>query len=344
MLQQTFPYLERKVVLEPTSLAFESAGVLNPACFAEGELIHMYYRAVREGNYSTIGYCQLRGDRVVYRAPEPVLWPQSAAEQHGLEDPRLVKCEGLYYLFYTVYDGNDAQVAYATTKHLPNFKKQQVISPQLTYGEFAELCKLSPGTSYEHLCQLYPTQDHPGARTLLWEKDTFIFPRTFGGRFALVHRLKPEIQILFFDTFEQLTSGFWLQQLADLEHHTLLSGRYWFEDGYLGGGAPPVETPAGWLFVYHAAQQTISGNIYRAGIALLDLEDPSRVLARLPYPLFEPEKPWEKEGVVQNVVFPTSLLIEGEQLHCYYGAADTRIGRISFSLPDLLTELLKHSL
>lgn len=121
------------VILRKTDLGFENAGVLNPAVICEGNDIHLFYRAVRKGNYSTIGYCRLEGPlTVVERYDVPVLFPEADYESQGVEDPRITKIDGLYYLTYTAFDGINALGAYATTTSLPYFEKKGILSAQVT--------------------------------------------------------------------------------------------------------------------------------------------------------------------------------------------------------------------
>jgi predicted GH43/DUF377 family glycosyl hydrolase len=90
-------------------------------------------------------------------------------------------------------------------------------------------------------------------------------------------------------------------------------------------------------------EETNKGFVYSACAALLDLNDPSKVLARLPYALFSPEYKWELKGVVNNVVFPTGTALFGNTLFIYYGAADTYIACASVSLSELVAELLTYT-
>lgn len=97
------------VVLSKTNNDFECEGVLNPAVIKVGKQIHMFYRAVAKGNFSTIGYCRLSSPvDVEFRNESPLLSPQSKDELQGLEDPRIVEIEEIYYLSYTAYDGVNA--------------------------------------------------------------------------------------------------------------------------------------------------------------------------------------------------------------------------------------------
>src|SRR5688572_15238622 len=97
------------IILDKTELAFENEGVLNPAILQEGSSVHIFYRAVAEGNHSTIGYCLLDGPlKIAYRSKEPLMVPETEYEAVGLEDARIVQIEGKYYMTYTAYDGWNA--------------------------------------------------------------------------------------------------------------------------------------------------------------------------------------------------------------------------------------------
>ena len=124
------------IILRPTKLEFENAGVLNPACIKVGNNVHMFYRAVKKGNISTIGYCKLEGPlKVVERLKKPLLSKEFSYESKGLEDPRIVEIDGTYYMTYIGYDGKAVRIAYATSKDLKKFEKKGVISPDIQYDE-----------------------------------------------------------------------------------------------------------------------------------------------------------------------------------------------------------------
>jgi predicted GH43/DUF377 family glycosyl hydrolase len=117
---------------------------------------------------------------------------------------------------------------------------------------------------------------------------------------------------------------------------------YAHEGSWIGGGCPPIETAAGWLLIYHGLGTSSQGEVYAACAALLDTDDPSKVLARLPYPLFTPQESWERCGVVKDVVFPSGAAVFGNRLFIYYGCADTCIGVASVDMEELLQELSLH--
>ena len=327
------------ILLERTELPFEFQAVLNPGCILKDGVLHMAYRAVATGNYSSIGYARFKDHLLEYRSQTPILNIERAIEQHGLEDPRIVECDGVYYLFYVAYDGTDAQVMYATATELPHFKKETVISSRLPYPEIALSCTRDNAAPYQYFCKHYMGSGKVPPDRLLWEKDSFLFPRKINGKFALLYRLSPEIQVIFFDDFSQLTPTYWLDNFTDDTIDTVLSPQFEFENLFIGGGCPPIEVNEGWLLIYHAVSMVDGQRMYQAGVALLDKNDPTNVLARLPYPLFSPHEQWELVGDVGHVVFPSGAVIDQGILYIYYGAADSRIAYCSVPVEDLITEL-----
>jgi predicted GH43/DUF377 family glycosyl hydrolase len=142
------------------------------------------------------------------------------------------------------------------------------------------------------------------------------------------------------NAISDLTPDFWKSYFTDFDKHIILTPKFDHESSYIGGGCPPVETQYGWLIIYHGVHDEITGYVYSACAALLDLQNPQIEIARLPYPLFKPEFSWELKGEVNNVCFPTGAVVFDDTLYIYYGAADERIACASLSLSDLLTELL----
>lgn len=169
------------------------------------------------------------------------------------------------------------------------------------------------------------------------DKDAALLSRRFDGRWAMIHRPSP------------LRGGahMWLSFSPDLRHwgdHTLLleaRDGAWWDAGKIGLGPPPLETSAGWLVMYHGVHTTSDGPIYRAGLALLDLEDPRVVLGRMDEWAFGPAAPYEIIGDVGRVVFPCGWTLddEGERLSVYYGAADQVVGLAQASLSEVLTRV-----
>jgi len=335
------------ILLEKTDLEFENEGVLNPAAIRIGDEVYMYYRAVREGNHSTIGFCKLKGPlNVASRQKTPVIIPEFDYESQGVEDPRIVKIDDLYYLTYTAYDGTNARGALATSKDLIHFEKRGIIVPPITYAEFVYRAELSGKVheKYYRNQKFYYQEADPDKSIMLWDKNVIFFPRRINGDLVFLHRIRPGIQIVQFRELDDLNEVFWKDYFLNFDSHVILDPDYPHESSYIGGGCPPIETEHGWLLIYHGAEETNKGIVYSAcAAALLDIDNPSRVIARLTYALFAPEFIWEKKGEVNNVVFPTGTAIFGDTLYIYYGAADSRIATASVSLSELIKELLLHS-
>lgn len=335
--------IKKGILMEKTPISFENSGVLNPATIRVGEYVHLFYRAVSNNNFSTVGYCKLQGpDQIIQRKQEPIMVPEFDYESHGIEDPRIVKIEELYYLTYTAYDGINALGALAVSSDLITWQKKGIIVPQFTYEEFNKLLENQPAINDKYVRYNNPHHllDNATERVLLWDKNLIFFPRKINGKFYFLHRIKPDIQILVgIEKLEELNNDFWKSYFQDFSDKIVLSAKYDHESSYIGGGCPPIETPDGWLVIYHGVRDSIKGYIYSACAALLDLENPNIEIARLPYPLFEPEKVWEINGEVNNVCFPTGTALFGDELYIYYGAADERIAYASLSLPALLLEL-----
>ena len=331
------------IILSKTDLEFENEGVLNPAAIREGNDVHIFYRAVRQGNFSSIGYCRLNGPlTVAERWDKPILVPEFDYESHGIEDPRIVKIDDLYYLTYTAYDGTSALGAMATSKDMVHFEKQGIIVPSITYAEFVSLVETGGRIkeNYYRDQKFYNPNTDP-EKILLWDKNVVFFPRKINGKLVFLHRLRPGIQLVSVNSLKELTKEFWIDYLKDLQDHIVLEPIYKHEARYTGGGCPPIETEHGWLLIYHGAEETEKGLVYSAcAAALMDLDNPLKEIARLPYALFSPEFEWELKGDVNNVVFPTGAVLFDDTLYIYYGAADERIACVSLSLSELVSELL----
>ena len=329
------------IILEKTNLEFENKAVLNPACIQVGDITHMFYRAVNHNDISSIGYCQLKDNKVVQRLKEPVLFPAYDYEKKGVEDPRITLLDGTYYLFYTAYNGKNALIAYATSKDLVHFAKQGLISPKISYDKAEDIFRESKVRERYTMFEMF-YKEREGKDILLFEKDASLFPKKINHKFALLHRILPGIQIIYFDSFSELTEDRWRDYFKNLGDFIALDPLFWFENRNIGGGCPPIETKDGWLIIYHAVEDTPFGKIYHACAALLDLKTPLKVLGRLKEPLFSPKAPWEKSGVTNNVVFPTGAVVRDKRLYIYYGAADKLIAAKSVDLAELLTELKKR--
>jgi predicted GH43/DUF377 family glycosyl hydrolase len=321
------------VIIRQSDLDFENEGVLNPAVIREGNVVHLFYRAVRKGNYSAIGYCRLDGPlKVTERNTSPFLAPEHYYENHGMEDPRIVKIDDVYYLTYIAFDGTNALGALATSTNLQHFERQGIIVPRISYANFERF------TKDKYVNEKYVRYNRNAV--ILADKDLVFFPRRINGKLTFLHRIKPDIQIVSVDSLDELTDAFWDDYFLHFEEKILLTPKYPHEVSYVGAGCPPIETEHGWLLIYHGVKDAVKGYEYSCCVVLLDLNDPKKEIARLPYPLFKPELDYELAGDVDDVCFPTGTALFDDKLYIYYGAADDLIACASISLSALVNELI----
>ncbi len=291
--------------------AWEAKGTFNPGAIREGGKTHILYRALSNNDVSTLGYATSRdGFSIDERSPEPVYVPRESFETRasggysGCEDPRLTRIGDTVYMFYTAVDGaNPPRVA------LTSIARTDFLARR--WNAWARPKLVSP-----------PNID---------DKDVCVFPEKIRGKYVVLHRIQPSIDINFFDDLEfengeMLTQGPFILPRPGM-----------WDDQKIGVNTVPIRTPSGWLILYHGVSQ--EGSVYRLGAALLDLEHPNRVLARSDTPLFEPETEYEKVGIVPNVVFPCGAVVKGGRLIIYYGGADRVVGVASMRLRDILKRL-----
>jgi len=164
------------------------------------------------------------------------------------------------------------------------------------------------------------------------DKDACLFPRRFHGRFALIHR-----------PIVRGEAHMWISFSPDLthwgDHRLLIRTRPAFWDGSrVGLACQPIETEEGWLIFYHGVRVTTAGQIYRMGLALLDIEEPWRVLRRSDEWLLGPREIYEQVGDVGGVVFPSGVTIDKEanRLNLYYGAADSSVAVATAKLSECM--------
>jgi predicted GH43/DUF377 family glycosyl hydrolase len=172
------------------------------------------------------------------------------------------------------------------------------------------------------------------------DKDTCILSEKVGGKYFILHRIGDEI------------CGDFLRSLSFKKETVkkcirIIGPRINSWDSLkVGICAPPIKTKHGWLLLYHGVSK--NHNTYRVGGILLDLKDPTMVLARSTDPIFEPEEQYEKVGIVNNVVFPCGMVVKKanrskkDLLYIYYGGADTVIGVATIELDVLLNSLTRY--
>jgi beta-1,2-mannobiose phosphorylase / 1,2-beta-oligomannan phosphorylase len=239
--------------------------------------------------------------------PQPLLAPENGAtaERWGFEDPRAVWVEelGRFVITCTAYGPAGPAVFLATTEDFDSVERYGIVR-------------------------------HPE------DKNAALLPHRIGGRWVLLHRPKTE--------FGGGHGEILLSRSADLiswsAPERVLQPRAgaWWDSLRIGIGPPPLRTDHGWLLLYHGVKQTVAGDIYRVGLALLDLDEPTRVLNRLPDWVLGPLAPYERTGDVPNIIFPCGLVhdVPTGEIRLYYGAADTSICLATARLDELLDAVL----
>jgi predicted GH43/DUF377 family glycosyl hydrolase len=214
--------------------------------------------------------------------------------------------------------------------YVPELKKYAVVYTAFTRdGPGVSLALTQDFHAFERYGIIMPPED----------KDAALLPRRIDGRWALIHR-----------PVSAPRAHMWMSYSPDLchwgNHKLMLEARRgaWWDANKIGLSPPPIETPQGWLVIYHGVRQTAAGSIYRFGLALFDLQKPEHCLMRGAEWIFGPQESYEQRGDVDNVVFPCGYTIapDGDTIHLYYGAADTSIGLATGSVRAMLEWLAEH--
>ncbi len=169
-------------------------------------------------------------------------------------------------------------------------------------------------------------------------RNCVVFPRRINGKYAVYHRPSDRGHTPFGDIFYSTS--------PDMVHwgtHRFVFGPAGgWQSTKVGPGPAPIETEHGWLLIYHGVWTSCNGYLYYAGGALLDLDEPWKVIARTRDYLLGPTETYERVGDVPNVIFPSAAVVNGETLRLYYGCADTCVGMAEAEIPDLITFIREH--
>ena len=238
---------------------------------------------------------------------EPTLMPDPdnfPEEIWGIEDPRIT--------------------------YVPELKKYAIVYTSYSRG--------GPGVSLA-LTEDFKSFERLGVVLSPDDKDAALLPHRINGHWALIHR-----------PMTPLGAHVWISYSPDLRnwgnHKLMLEARRgaWWDANKIGMSPPPIETPQGWLMLYHGVRRTPSSSIYRLGLALFELENPEVCVNRGDEWIFAPEADYERHGDVQDVVFPCGYTIakDGDTINLYYGAADSCIALAQGSIKSLLTWLTSN--
>lgn len=321
-------------ILEPVEDSWwESRAVFNPGAIHRGGMFHLLYRAVSADDVapeyvSRLGYAtSADGIEFTRQGTGPVFQPEPGYDydRHGIEDPRITVLDETIFVTYVSID-------------VPAFTRSKLSRTALAVT--------TDFTRFERLGVLTSVPD-------IDDRDWALFPRRFGDRYVMLTRpqsVNDRLEYVKWGTTDE-PADIWLATSPritswEMERHRgnpveipgLAPQQPW-EGLKTGIGPPPVETEDGWLAIYHGKDRD---NAYYGGLALLDLDDPRKVVARLPEPFLSPEKSWERKGDLDNCVYPSGAVVKDGTLFVYYGACDDKCGVTTAPLEAVLAELRRH--
>ena len=302
---------ENPIITAKKEHLWESKATFNPAAIYLDGKVHIVYRAMSEDNTSVFGYAASKdGIHVDYRFPEPIYIPREPFEKKlqsggnsGCEDPRLTKIGSKIYMLYTAFDGKNPPRVALTWILAKDFIKQK--------WAWAKPVLISP-----------PDID---------DKDACIFPEKISGKYFIIHRSGNDIDSTFIPTLN-FDGKTWIG-----EYNWIFPRAGMWDSKKIGIAAPPVKTKKGWVIFYHGVSE--DDGFYRVGAILLDLVDPTKIIARSDEPIFEPETNYEKEGQTPNVIFPCGAVFLKDKIFLYYGGADKVVGVATIKSEELLKNL-----
>lgn len=328
--EATFKKIEDNPILEPSEKSWEFKATFNGAAVEEDEEIHILYRAVGKDDRSVLGHAvSENGTEIKRKSDQPAYAPEQPSGKRssekglsdfpdyssgggwrgGAEDPRLTAIDSKIYMTYTSFDGT----------HLPHVSLTSIDKEDFVNEDWnwSPPIRLSPEGEIH--------------------KNWVVFPDKINGKFAVLHSLSPKIQISYFND---------LEDEDDYPIRSFYEGKgmaredYW--DGWVrGAGPPPLKTEQGWLLFYHGTESP-GASKYKVGAFLLDLKEPTEILARSSEPLLEPEEDYENErGMKPGVIYACGAGILDGKLFLYYGGADTFLC-VAASKLDKVLEAVKR--
>jgi beta-1,2-mannobiose phosphorylase / 1,2-beta-oligomannan phosphorylase len=305
-------YKGNPIIKPAFELSWQALAVYNPAAIYENGMVHILYRSQSVDGTSGVGYATSKdGIHIDENLDVPIYMPREPFElkfhqqgNSGCEDPRISRIGDRYYMLYTAYDG--------------------VGHPRVAMTSILVEDFLNRKWKWELPILISPAEAD--------DKDACFVKREGNPNILAFHRLGREIWL-------DVTREINFREENALDGKILAQPRpdKW-DNLKLGIAGPPEQTEKGWLLLYHGVGD---GGIYRVGAMLLDYDDPFNVLGRTDEPIFEPEKEYEKEGLIPNVVFPCGSVIIDGTLYVYYGGADKVVGVAIVKVDDLLNHLLK---
>jgi len=311
------------ILVQDSSREWESYAAFNGNVFSWQGSLHLVYRAMsaprrfegKDLRMSSVGHAT-SPDGIAFERQGLLVRPEMPWDRYGCEDPRVTVLEDRIFLFYTAigaypFTPDQIRVGLAIFDSLDSDPERHLITP-------------------------------------FNAKAMAMFPEKINGKYAAI--LTPNtdippasIAVATFDHLEELWSkDYWVNWYRNLQDHVVPLRR--LDTDQVEIGAPPVRIGSGWLLIYCRIQNYGHSNtVFGIEAALLDANDPRRVIARSPEPIMVPRESYETYGIVPNVVFPSGAVVKGEEFRLYYGAADTVCALATCEVKTLLHALRPDS-
>jgi len=337
-------------IVVPGKYVWRMATVFNPGVLYEEGRFYMYERAAGGLHpfHCTIGMLESDdGVHFTHVTNEPVFTPEMAGGRYGsVQDPRVVRIGETYYMTYAFRPY--AWHSYPTGLGVP--ESQEAFFPGFSGRSEENQTRSGIAISQDHIHWTHHCWATPKE---VDDRDVILFPQKIGGRFALLRR---PLQFVSPDhsTVQAIdVPGIWITFSEDLRAWSdpvriAVPEQAWEGgrgDGRIGGSTPPIRTEAGWLVFYHGVELLHPPTrrvCYRLGAMILDLDDPTVVLARTREPLMEPEAYYERFGLyIPNVIFPTASVVVDSTVYLYYGVCDTAIALATAPLDALVERVMQ---
>lgn len=318
-------YYHNPIIMPSELNSWEMDATFNGCPIKEKNKIHIFYRAIsnlqdinsKKINLSTIGHA-ISDDGLNYKNRELLIKPEFDWEQYGCEDPRVTKIDDTYYIFYTAlskfpFEPNGIKIGLAKTK---DFKK---IEKHLVTNFNSKAMALFPEKINGKICAILSSDtDKPPTKIGLafFEKETDIYSDDYWTKwYKSIDNNKLDLELKKNDHFEV--------------------------------GAPPVKTKEGWLLIYSYIKNYFDPSkktVFEIRAALLDIKNPFKIIGYSKTPLLIPEKEYEIYGKIPEIVFPSGAYVENDQLHVFYGGADTVCCGVEYSLSEVLSNILEEKI
>lgn len=298
-------------LLAPTENWWETKAVFNPGVATYRNKTYLLYRAIGNDHTSRLGLAVSDDGIHFTRSKKPLIEGEQDDKyaRLGVEDPRITEIAGKYYIVFT-------EASVYSCKHTGTFAPS--VSATAPWRIRMSCVSTENFKSFRHEAMILPRTD---------SKDGVLFPEKIDNHYVLIHRIYPNMYITTASNLRDFDKG-------DM---VFSPGMVKWARERVGAGGPPLKTKDGWLLFIHGTDDYKN---YHLGAMLLELKNPQKILAVTQEPILSPQKPYEKKGLIPNVVFTCGAIERQDQYWVYYAGADKVIG-LATVYKEYLMKLLK---